>query len=162
MRTSCFSGSNKIDRRVSYYLFIPRTPHRLQADNLTGPRNTEDAFKSGIKYKPPRPLLNSSGIDWVFQPHPNLYKTLAPPVLEHYTQYKKNKVDKTYAPIYFYVGGAGTGKSRHGSEFASSVQEAIRLHAELHAELHTDDDHCNLCDLYNELEIGRASCRERV
>ena len=71
-------------------------------------------------------------MDWVFQPHPELYKAIAPNVLEHYTKYKENQVDKTYAPIYFYLGGAGTGKSRHGSEFASSVQKAIELRPEHH------------------------------
>lgn len=132
--------------------------NRQQAEDVAvdmkSPRKAEDAFKAGIRYKRPRSLVKSSGKNWVFQPHPDLYKTLAPNVLEHYTQYKNDNVDKTYAPIYFYLGGAGTGKSRHGSEFASSVQEAIRLHAELHAELHTDDshcDHCNRCDIYNEL-----------
>jgi hypothetical protein len=94
-------------------------------------------------------------LNWVFQPNPKLYKIIGPRVRHHYIRYKKNQLDKTYVPIYFYLGGAGTGKSRHASEFASSVQEAIRLdaerHAERHAELHTNDDHCNLCDLYNEL-----------
>jgi hypothetical protein len=94
-------------------------------------------------------------LNWVFQPHPNLYKIIGPRVLHHYTKYKENELDKTYVPIYFYRGGSGTGKSRHGSEFASSVQEAIRLdaerHAERHSEFHTDDDYRKLCDLYNEL-----------
>ena len=82
----------------------------------------EDAFKAGIKYKPPRPLSNSSSIDWVFQPHPDLYKILVPNVLEHYAKYKINIIDETYASVYFYLEGAhGTGKSRHGSAFASLV-----------------------------------------
>jgi len=119
--------SDAADMKSKLLSFISCTSRRQQANNLTGPRREKDAFKAGIPYKPPRPLLNSSGVDWVFQPHPNLYKTLAPHVLEHYTQYRKDRVDKTYAPIYFYLGGAGTGKSRHGSEFASSVQEAIKL-----------------------------------
>jgi hypothetical protein len=133
---------------------IPCTPRRQQANNVTALRNVQDTFKAGIPYKSPRSLVKTSGKNWNFQPHPDLYKSLAPHILEHYTQYKKDNVDKIYAPIYFYRGGAGTVKSRHGSEFASSVQEAIGLYAERHAELHTDDDHCdhcNLCDLYNEL-----------
>jgi hypothetical protein len=92
----------------------------------------EEAFKAGIKYKPPRSLVKSSGADWTFQPHPELYKTLATNVLTHYDSYKKNQIDKTYIPTYFYLGGAGTGKPRHGSEFASSVQEAITLHTKPH------------------------------
>jgi hypothetical protein len=71
--------------------------------------------------------VGTSGKDWVFQPHRNLYKMLARNVLEHYDSYKQNQVDKTYVPAYFYLGGAGTGKSRHASEFAHSVQEAIEL-----------------------------------
>jgi hypothetical protein len=66
-------------------------------------------------------------VDWTFQPHPELYETLATNVLEHYAYYKKDAIDKTYIPAYFYLGGAGTGKSRHGLEFASSVREAIKL-----------------------------------
>ena len=66
-------------------------------------------------------------MDWTFQPHPELYKTLATNVLDHYAHYKKDEIDKTYIPAYFYLGGAGTGKSRHGLEFASSVREAITL-----------------------------------
>jgi hypothetical protein len=148
--------SDAADMKSKLLSFTPCTPRRLQANNLTGSLKVDvkDIPKDKIRYKRPRPLVKSSGKNWVFQPHPDLYKTLAPNVLEHYTQYKNGNVDKTYAPIYFYRGGAGTGKSRHGSEFASSVQEAIRLHAELHTELHTDDDHCDhcdLCNLYNEL-----------
>jgi hypothetical protein len=83
-----------------------------------------DAFKGGIKYKPPYSLVGTSGEKWVFQPHPELYETLATNVLEHYGYYKRNQIDKTYTPTHSYLGGAGTGKSRHASEFALSVQEA--------------------------------------
>jgi hypothetical protein len=86
-----------------------------------------EAFKSGIKYAPPHSLVGTSGEHWVFQPHPDLYETLATNVLEHYGHYQANQIDKTYMPAYFYLGGAGTGKSRHASEFASSIQEAITL-----------------------------------
>ena len=89
------------------------------------------AFKDGINYMPPHPLVGTSGSDWVFQPHPDLYETLATNVLQHYECYSSNKIDKTYMPIYFYLGGAGTGKSRHASEFAFSVQEAIKSHTSL-------------------------------
>ena len=41
-----------------------------------------------------------------------------------------NEIDKTYIPTYFFLGGAGTGKSRHASEFASSVEKAITLREE--------------------------------
>ena len=121
--------SDAADMKRELLSFIPR---RQQANNLTGPRRAKDVFKAGIPYKSPRPLLGTSGLNWVFQPHPELYKALAPNVLDHYTKYKENQLDKTYVPIYFYLGGAGTGKSRHGSEFASSVQQAIALRTEHH------------------------------
>jgi hypothetical protein len=70
-------------------------------------------------------------MNWVFQPHTELYNMLA-------ANHKSDNVDKTYIPTYFYLGGAGTGKSRHASEFASSVQNAIPL--------------CNKHPLYPELE----------
>jgi hypothetical protein len=89
------------------------------------------AFKDGINYIPPHHLVATSGRNWVFQPHPDLYKTLATNVLEHYDAYNSNMIDKTYVPIYFYLGGAGTGKSRHASEFVFSVQEAIKFHTNL-------------------------------
>jgi hypothetical protein len=146
--------SDAADMKSKLLSFIPCIPRRQQANNLTGPRRVKDVYEAGIEYKRPRPLVKSSGRNWVFQPSPDLYERLASNVLEHYTQYKKGNIDKIYAPIYFYLGGAGTGKSRHGSEFASSVKEAIRLD---HAKLHTDKDgckHCDLCDrcdFYNEL-----------
>jgi hypothetical protein len=89
--------------------------------------DAEEAFKAGIKYTPPNPLVKTSGKDWVFQPHPDLYETLATNVFDHYAHYKSNTIDKTYTPAYFYLGGAGTGKWRHASEFAFSVQEAVML-----------------------------------
>jgi hypothetical protein len=94
--------------------------------------NIEVAFKNGIKYRSPGPLLGTSGKNWVFQPHPELYDILADKVLEQYSHYKENEIDKAYIPNYFYLGGAGTGKSRHASEFAFSVQEAIKLRTQHH------------------------------
>jgi hypothetical protein len=112
--------------------FISCTPRRQQANNLTGLSKVyvRDAFKAGIKYTPPHPLVSTSGVNQAYQPHPDLYETLATPVLEHYTHYKKDQIDKTYIPAYFYLGDAGTGKSRNASEFASSVQKAITLRTE--------------------------------
>jgi hypothetical protein len=123
---------------LNHYVIV--TPRRQQANNFIENRQEskkprleskiwiEEAFQAGIKYLPPNFLLRTSGKDWVYQPHQDLYKILATNVLEHYAHYKKNEIDKTYIPIYFYLGGAGTGKSRNASEFASSIQEAITLH----------------------------------
>jgi len=110
--------------------FIPCTPRRQQTNNLTGPRKVEDAFKNGIPYQPPEALLKTSGIDWEFQPHPKLYDLLGDQTLIHYKMYSLDRADKTYVGTFFYLGGAGTGKSRHGTEFANSVREAIKKHSQ--------------------------------
>jgi len=89
--------------------------------------DAEEAFKTGIKYTTPRSLVDTSGKDGVFQPYPDLYEILARNVLDHYEHYKKDEISKSYIPIYLYLGGPGTGKSRHALEFASSVQTAITL-----------------------------------
>lgn len=97
----------------------------------------EDFFKAGIKYKPPHPLLRTSGKDWIFQPHQEHHRILAENVIEHYAYFKNDQIDKTYIPMYFYLGGAGTGKSRHASEFARSVENAVALYSNhpLYAEI---------------------------
>lgn len=101
-------------------------PPSAQSTNPSKTR-VEDVFRAGIKYQVPRPLLRTSGTEWAFQPHPNLYETLATNVFQHYAHYKRDEIDKTYIPSYFYVGGARTGKSRSASEFASSLREAIEI-----------------------------------
>jgi hypothetical protein len=123
------AGRETAGIKSKFLSFIPCTPRGRQANNLTGLSkvDAEEAFKAGIKYTPPDPLLATSGVNWVYQPHPDLYETLATNVLEHYAHYKRDEINKTYTPTYFYLGGAGTGKSRHASEFASSVQKAITL-----------------------------------
>ena len=113
---------------LSYYAH--HVDSKLTTSHARG--KAKDAFKAGIKYKPPRPLLNSIGKNWVFQPHLDLYKKLAPPVLDQYATHKSNTNDKSNTPMYFYLGETGPGKSRHGSEFASSVQEAIALYTQDH------------------------------
>ena len=72
-------------------------------------------------------LVDTTGIDWEFQPHSKLCDLLATNVVFHYNAYKNDKADKNYEGPYFYIGGAGTGKSRHGTEFASSLRKAIEL-----------------------------------
>ena len=68
----------------------------------------EEAFKAGIKYRPPHLLVKTSGENWVFQPHPEPYETIATNVLDHYAHYKKDEIDETCILTYFYVGGTGT------------------------------------------------------
>ena len=126
------AGGETAGMKSKLLSFMSCIPRRQQANNLTGSLKVDagKAFKTGIKYTPPHSLVSTSGKDWVFQPHADLYRILADNVFEHYYHYKRNEIDKNYIPAYFYLGGAGTGKSRHGSEFASSVQQAITSHTQ--------------------------------
>jgi len=125
---------NSLERRVSYYLSC-HAHHRQQANHLTGsPKQiVTEAFPDGLEYRDPGPLVTTRGIDWVFQPNSKLYDILASEVMCHYENYTKDKADKSEVGLYFYLGGAGTGKSRHGTEFASSIKDAITEHLSGHA-----------------------------
>ena len=93
------------------------------------------AFKDGICYTPP--YSENSDEEWEYQPHPNLYETLAAGVLDHYDNYKNGEINRTSMPTYLYVGRPGTGRSRNASEFSRSVKSAIASHTQhpLHVEL---------------------------
>lgn len=108
----------------------PQAPPPLLLQSSLSKVDVGDAFKDGIKYMAPDSLVGTSGKDWTFQPYLDLYEILGSNVLKHYGYYKSNNVNKTYIPSYFYLGGAGTGKSRHALEFASSVREVITLHTQ--------------------------------
>jgi hypothetical protein len=120
---------------VSYYLSY--RPHQFvnKANNLTVTGvleiNVRQAFKAGIKYLTPEPLMSTSGRN---QPRTYIMRYLQQTFST--TTIKKNEIDKTYIPAYFYLGGAGTGKSRHASEFVSLVQQAIALHGKKHPLYH--------------------------
>jgi hypothetical protein len=44
-----------------------------------------------------------------------------PALIEHFEAYTKNSMDKTNTPIYFFLGGAGVGKSRNAMEFPKTL-----------------------------------------
>ena len=71
----------------------------------------------GLAYMKPLPLLNTAGSDWEYQPDISLKQTLKMEIKEHYKQVVLGKFDKTNIPIYLFLSGAGTGKSRNASEF---------------------------------------------
>jgi hypothetical protein len=65
----------------------------------------------------PLPLLRTPGADWEYQPDPSLNQQLRIEIKEHYKQFILRNFDKTHIPIYLFLSGAGTGKSRNASEF---------------------------------------------
>jgi hypothetical protein len=77
----------------------------------------------------------SEGGEWEYQPHRDLHKVLKPHLAAHYERYCKGKIDKTTIPTYFFLSGAGTGKSRNGTEFHRTLVECSRQGSDLRARL---------------------------
>ncbi|GES74357.1 crinkler (CRN) family protein, putative [Rhizophagus clarus] len=94
-------------------------------ESLLKPAQTQieitEAFPEGLPYMKPLPLLNTTGSDWEYQPDISLKQTLKMEIKEHYKQVLLGKFDKTNIPIYFFLSGAGTGKSRNASEFRKTA-----------------------------------------
>jgi hypothetical protein len=65
----------------------------------------------------PEPLLRTSGANWEYQPDPTLKEILQKEIREHYESFLQGKRDKSNIPLYLFLSGAGTGKSRNASEF---------------------------------------------
>ena len=65
----------------------------------------------------PEPLLRTPGADWEYQPHPSLKHILRRELKNHYTNFLSGCFDKMMIPLYLFLSGAGTGKSRNANEF---------------------------------------------
>src|SRR4051812_31207039 len=65
----------------------------------------------------PEPLLSTSGATWVYQPDPSLNEILQKVLKQHYENFILSRFDKRNIPIYLFLSGAGTGKSRNANEF---------------------------------------------
>ncbi|KAF9426422.1 hypothetical protein BGZ76_002768, partial [Entomortierella beljakovae] len=76
-------------------------------------------------YLQPRPLLRTLGADWVYQPDPSLYKKLGDEIRDHYSNFCLGKRDKTTTPLYLFLRGAGTGKSRNAQELHKSMIQSL-------------------------------------
>ena len=79
----------------------------------------DEAFPQGLVYKPPKytTLLSSAGKDWKYQLSEDLKSTLRTEIRDHYGNFRRGRVDKTCMPLYLFLSGAGTGKSRNATEF---------------------------------------------
>ncbi|KAF9142525.1 hypothetical protein BGX20_007232, partial [Mortierella sp. AD010] len=78
-----------------------------------------------LPYQAPNPLLHTSGSSWKYQPDPKLYKILRKTIKEHHTNFIRGERDKLYMPLYLFLCGAGTGKSRNAQEFHKSAFECL-------------------------------------
>jgi len=71
------------------------------------------------------PLLRTSGLQWKYQPGPALHQLLRSELRRHYASYCDERFDKTCMPLYLFLSGAGTGKSRHATELCKTVIECL-------------------------------------
>ncbi|CAG8798498.1 41596_t:CDS:2, partial [Gigaspora margarita] len=73
--------------------------------------------KPGLPYMKPEPLLRTSGANWEYQPHSSLKHILQRELKKHYENFLLGRFDKMTLPLYLFLSGAGTGKSRNANEF---------------------------------------------
>ena len=71
----------------------------------------------GLPYVKPESLLYTSGSNWEYQPDPSLKQILRRELKSHYENFILGRFDKLNLPIYLFLSGAGTGKSRNANEF---------------------------------------------
>ncbi|CAG8799103.1 24262_t:CDS:2, partial [Racocetra persica] len=71
----------------------------------------------GLQYMKPEPLLSTSGADWEYHPHPSLKHILRSELKQHYENFCSGCFDKMLLPLYLFLSGIGTRKSRNASEF---------------------------------------------
>ncbi|KAL1919137.1 uncharacterized protein VTP21DRAFT_2519 [Calcarisporiella thermophila] len=84
-----------------------------------------EAFPNGLPYERPKPLLRTIGSTWEYQPAPDLYSILRKELLAHFQHYRSGFIDKSTMPLYLFLSGAGTGKSRNATEFHTSLLECL-------------------------------------
>ncbi|UZO18349.1 uncharacterized protein OCT59_009664 [Rhizophagus irregularis] len=97
--------------------------------------NIADAFPQGLLYLKPEPLLRTSGANWEYQPDPTLKEILQKTIREHFDAFLKGDFDKTNIPIYLFLSGAGTGKSRNANEFQQTAISSVSKDKDLLARI---------------------------
>uniref|UniRef100_U9TPU5 Uncharacterized protein n=1 Tax=Rhizophagus irregularis (strain DAOM 181602 / DAOM 197198 / MUCL 43194) TaxID=747089 RepID=U9TPU5_RHIID len=97
--------------------------------------STADAFPQGLLYLKPEPLLRTSGANWEYQPDPTLKEILQKTIREHFDAFLKGDFDKTNIPIYLFLSGAGTGKSRNANEFQQTAISSVSKDKDLLARI---------------------------
>ncbi|KAK3821633.1 MAG: hypothetical protein J3Q66DRAFT_154461 [Benniella sp.] len=92
-----------------------------------GKQKLSVAFPNGLPYKEPSPLLRTPGAKWIYQPDPGLYPLLRDTIKSHFNAFFQGHRDKTMIPLYLFLCGAGTGKSRNAQEFQQSLVSCLSL-----------------------------------
>ncbi|CAB5353877.1 unnamed protein product [Rhizophagus irregularis] len=93
-------------------IFLPDQPDTGVRKKIT------DVFSNGLPYIEPEPLLHTSGANWEYQPDPSLKQILREALRKHHKNFTLGRIDKkSDLPLYLFLSGAGTGKSRNANEF---------------------------------------------
>ncbi|KAF9328712.1 hypothetical protein BG006_008144 [Podila minutissima] len=107
--------------KKTIHIIVQRPPPVAAARKHT----LSEAFPKGLPYRGPQPLLRTTGLDWTYQPDPNLYDTLRQAIKGHYSAFFHGRRDKSTIPLYLFLCGAGTGKSRNAQEFHQSATACL-------------------------------------
>ncbi|CAG8447929.1 3563_t:CDS:2, partial [Gigaspora rosea] len=83
--------------------------------------------KPGLPHMKPEPLLRTSGANWEYQPHPSLKHILRRELKKHYENIILGRFDKMTLPLYLFLSGAGTGKSRNANEFHQTAISCLSI-----------------------------------
>ncbi|CAG8593974.1 9675_t:CDS:2, partial [Acaulospora colombiana] len=114
-----------IEERTALRTFFINNPEKKAETELILPTcNDEEVvallkglLKPGLPYVKPKPLLYTSGANWEYQPDPSLKLILRRELKNHYENFILGRFDKLNLPLYLFLSGAGTGKSRNANEF---------------------------------------------
>lgn len=123
-----------------------------------------------MRYRPPNPnvLLNTSGVQWEFQASAKLLAVLSTAIDSHYQSFKLGHIDKTTIPTYLYLSGAGTGKSRHASEFYQILLKSLPEETELRGRLesawvfHTTLENGSSLNYHERAQDGMTAIGSRI
>ncbi|KAK3826764.1 MAG: hypothetical protein J3R72DRAFT_12604 [Linnemannia gamsii] len=79
----------------------------------------------GLPFQRPQPLFRTRGLNWTYQPDSKLYVNLRHRIRDHYNDFFQGLRDKSTIPLYLFLCGAGTGKSRNAQEFHQSAVSCL-------------------------------------
>ncbi|KAF9424621.1 hypothetical protein BGZ76_003497 [Entomortierella beljakovae] len=113
--------------RSPWWIILRRIWYSLFTSDLWK-QSVSEAFPNGLPYQPPCPLLRTRGSSWIYQPDPALYGILRNEISEHFEHFIAGEQDKTTIPLYLFLSGAGTGKSRNAQEFHHSAYQCLAGH----------------------------------
>ena len=110
--------------------FLKRSVYEFfTSGNILCPSASSERFANskGLPYSPPSPgsLVNSPGRQWDYQASPELTEVLHDEVKQHFDNYVRQYIDKTTIPLYLFLSGAGTGKSRNAAELDKTIYKCF-------------------------------------